>query len=72
MNLQLSLYAILILFYLIPSFVAAFRKHRNYISIKLFNLLFGQAFIGRAAALIWSFTDNTDNTINQKQQSNRL
>ena len=52
---------LLILFYLTPSFIAAIRRHRNYIPIQLFNLFFGWTIIGWLAALIWSFTDNTAN-----------
>lgn len=49
----------LLLGYFLPALVANARKHKNTTPIFLVNLFFGWTFIGWAAALIWSFTDNT-------------
>lgn len=45
--------------YLIPTFIAAGRKHSNSTAIFIVNLFFGWTFIGWIIALIWASTDNT-------------
>ncbi len=47
------------LLYLLPSFMAAERQHRNTAPIILTNLIFGWTALGWIIALIWSCTDNT-------------
>ena len=48
----------LIFFYFLPSYIAGVRKHRNFKPILLINILTGWTFLGWAAALVWSFTDD--------------
>lgn len=50
--------ACLIFFYGLPTYIAKVRKHPHTKSIALVNLLTGWTFLGWAAALIWSFTDD--------------
>ena len=40
-------------FYLIPTFLAASRRHRNYEAIMLLNLLGGWTVVGWLAAIVW-------------------
>jgi ABC-type transport system involved in cytochrome c biogenesis permease component len=42
--------------YLLPSFIAGWRKHPQQWAIFMLNLLLGWTFLGWAAAMIWSFT----------------
>lgn len=53
----------LIFFYFLPSYIAGVRRHKNFKSILLINILTGWTFLGWAAALIWAFID--DRTIGQ-------
>lgn len=46
-----------LLFYLIPSFIAYFRKHPNFAPILTVNLLLGWLVIGWIVALVWSLTE---------------
>ena len=48
------------LFYFIPTIVSVYRNHKNTVSLFLLNLLLGWTFLGWAAALIWSFSANTE------------
>jgi hypothetical protein len=48
----------LIFFYFLPSYIASVRKHKHFKSILLVNILTGWTFLGWAAGLIWSFTDD--------------
>lgn len=41
-------------FYLLPTLVAAWRKHRQLLAIFLLNLLLGWTTIGWVAAIIWA------------------
>ena len=49
----------LFLLYLLPTFIAFARGHRNRVPILLVNLFLGWSFLGWLVALIWSFTSNT-------------
>ena len=40
--------------YLIPSFIAWRRHHKNFLPILALNVLFGWALIGWVGALVWS------------------
>lgn len=40
--------------YFLPTFIAAFRNHRNAVAIMLLNLFAGWTFIGWIGALVWS------------------
>lgn len=53
--------AFLLFAYLIPALVAHQRAHKNFSSILVLNLFLGWTFLGWVIALIWSFTDNTEN-----------
>lgn len=44
--------------YLLPTLIAADRKHRNQGSIFIINLLLGWLFIPWVLALAWSFSAN--------------
>ncbi|WP_338487113.1 superinfection immunity protein [Pseudomonas trivialis] len=46
--------------YFLPTFVASSRKHVNFTSIFLVNLLLGWTFLGWVAALVWASSANTD------------
>ncbi|WP_460116637.1 superinfection immunity protein [Pseudomonas sp. S2_C03] len=48
------------LIYFLPTFVASSRKHVNFTSIFLVNLLLGWTFLGWVAALVWAFSANTE------------
>jgi hypothetical protein len=45
---------ILLFFYIIPTGVAANRKHPNFGAICALNILLGWTFIGWVAALVWA------------------
>jgi hypothetical protein len=51
------LWAIGLLFYFVPSGVAAFREHHNFGAILLLNILLGWTFIGWVVALVWACTE---------------
>lgn len=51
---------LLIAFYFLPFIIAVNRKHKNRVPIFLVNLIFGWSFLGWIAALVWSFTANTE------------
>jgi cell division protein FtsW (lipid II flippase) len=44
--------------YMLPSLIAFARGHNNLGAIFMLNLLLGWTFVGWAAALVWSLTDN--------------
>lgn len=46
--------------YFLPTFVASSRKHANFTSIFLVNLLLGWTFLGWVAALVWASSANTE------------
>lgn len=46
--------AVLFLMYFIPSFVAAYERHKNLGAIVACNIVFGWTFIGWGIALIWA------------------
>lgn len=53
------LFAILFLFlYLLPTFVAAVRKHNNGIAISIVNIFLGWTFLGWVVSMAWAFTQN--------------
>jgi hypothetical protein len=47
---------LLLAFYLLPSFIAATREHKNAIPIFLTNLFLGWTLIGWVISLVWSAT----------------
>jgi hypothetical protein len=47
--------------YLLPSFLAAHRRHHNIYNILAINALLGWSFIGWVLALVWSLTAVVDN-----------
>ena len=49
---------ILILIYLLPTMVAAFRGHNNGLAIAALNIMTGFTGLGWIGALVWSCTDN--------------
>jgi hypothetical protein len=53
----LFVWVIAALVYLIPSMVAAWRRHHNALAIVALNLLLGWTFIGWAVALVWALTE---------------
>jgi len=53
------LIGVFILIYLLPSLVAAHRKHNNHGAIVALNVLLGWTLLGWVAALVWALTDNT-------------
>lgn len=55
---NLFLLAAIVLVYLLPWFIAAWRDHNNQGAIALLNLLLGWTFLGWVAALVWSATNN--------------
>jgi hypothetical protein len=55
-NLALALFVLALVFYLLPTFVAACRGHHNTMAIFALNLLLGWTMLGWIGALIWSFT----------------
>lgn len=52
-------FLLLLLLYFMPAAVAHSRKHNNYVSIFLVNLMLGWTVVGWAIALIWAHSDNT-------------
>ena len=51
---------LLLALYFLPSIIAGYRKHRNRGAIKALNLLLGWTVVGWVAALVWSFTADTE------------
>jgi DNA-directed RNA polymerase subunit RPC12/RpoP len=45
-----------LLFYMMPTIIAWYRKHPNLPAIGALNLLLGWLFVGWVAALVWAFT----------------
>lgn len=58
MGLLILLIAIAI--YMAPTINAHNRRHRNTAAIAALNILLGWTFLGWVAALVWSFTDYTN------------
>lgn len=54
--------------YFLPTFVASSRKHVNFTSIFLVNLLLGWTFLGWVAALVWASSANTENPAEKSSQ----
>lgn len=54
--------------YFLPTFVASSRKHVNFTSIFLVNLLLGWTFLGWVAALVWASSANTENPAEKSAQ----
>ena len=48
-------FSFLVLFYLLPSGLALFRKHPAVVRIAAVNLLLGWTFIGWGVALVWAW-----------------
>lgn len=48
------------IFYLMPSLIARSRRHRNRMSIFVFNLFLGWTFLGWVISLVWSFSADTE------------
>jgi hypothetical protein len=53
------LVGVCIFLYLLPTCVAANRKHNNEGAILALNLFLGWTLLGWVAALVWALTDNT-------------
>jgi hypothetical protein len=53
------IFAILLLIYLVPAFVATGRHHPNAAAIFLLDLFLGWTLIGWVVALVWSATHIT-------------
>ena len=49
---------LLVAIYLLPTTIAANRKHNNTAPIFLVNLLLGWTFLGWVIALVWAMTNN--------------
>lgn len=47
---------VLVLLYLLPTWVAVGRQHTNRLSIFALNLLLGWTFVGWVVSLVWAFT----------------
>ena len=47
-----------IFIYLLPSFIAHRREHRNTAAIIILNVLTGWIFVGWVLSLVWSCTNN--------------
>lgn len=62
-GLALLVLGIGLIIYLLPTLIAASRKHRNTGAIFALNLLLGWSLIGWIAALVWSFTNQSGQTI---------
>lgn len=43
--------------YLLPTFVAVARKHRNKMAIAALNILLGWSVLGWVGSLVWSLSD---------------
>jgi T4 superinfection immunity protein len=44
--------------YLLPAFVAEWRRHKNAVAIAVLNILLGWTVLGWIIALVWAFTSN--------------
>jgi hypothetical protein len=53
------IFIVLAAIYLLPSIVAALRKHLSEGAIVLVNIVFGWTLLGWLIALIWALTGNT-------------
>ncbi len=53
----------LLLLYFLPAIIASSRKKSNRLAIILLNVFLGWTFIGWVAALIWSFTSDSQNVV---------
>jgi hypothetical protein len=47
---------VLFFLYMLPTFIATARGHKNVLAIGVLNLFLGWSLLGWLAALIWSFT----------------
>lgn len=56
LKLALDVAALAIGAYMLPTVIAAGRRHRNLVPIGIVNAALGWTFIGFIAALVWSFT----------------
>ena len=56
----LLLLGILIAIYMLPTIIARKRHHRNASAIGVLNIFLGWTLLGWVAALVWSFTADTD------------
>lgn len=43
--------------YFVPTFIARFRSHHNFVAIMMVNVLLGWTFLGWVVALVWAFTN---------------
>lgn len=62
-GLVLFILGIGLIFYFLPTIIAASRNHQNAGAIFALNLLLGWSFIGWIVALVWSFTNQNPHTI---------
>jgi hypothetical protein len=51
-----TLLTLFLIFYLVPTFIASVRGHRNAGAIFILNLLAGWTFVGWIVAMVWAFT----------------
>lgn len=59
MNIELTI-VVLVLFYFLPTVLAAVRRKRNFMAIAALNLLLGWSVIGWIVALVWAFTHDKE------------
>lgn len=52
------IFGIMTVVYLVPSYIAALRLHRNFNAIFALNVLIGWSFLGWVGAFVWALTSN--------------
>lgn len=54
-----TLAALVVVIYILPTIIAARRRHKNFMPILIINLIFAATVIGWILCLAWSFSSNT-------------
>lgn len=59
---------VFLLLYLLPTFIAGMRHHKNTAAICVLNILLGWTCIGWVVALVWSFTVDDGPTLRTEKR----
>lgn len=62
---EIIVFVIVLIFYLLPGMIASGRGHKNAIAIWVLTVLFGWTVWGWVVALVWSFTNPGDQRISK-------
>ncbi len=51
---EITIIIFAIVFYLLPSLIAYFRKHKNLVAVFMLNLFLGWTLVGWVVSLVWA------------------